>query len=430
MCAAGEHEGYRFLVDKPYLPPDFDQETFDELWRTWPEPLRARAAKATPDERRAMAFERYGLTPRPDDPKKPLQYVVREDGWWVGNCFLCHGGQIEGRVVPGLPNSNIALQTLTEDVWKTKLRLRKPPGPLELAALGGLPLGTTNGTTNAVVFGIVVFRGRDPDLNYTPSFEAPDYNHHDMDAPPWWYYKKKTRLYCDGFAKRDHRPLMQMLLVPRNGPDEFKEWEADYKAISRYLESLEPPRWPHGTDEDLAERGRTVFRKSCARCHGTYGEEARYPNKVVPLDEVGTDPVRLRAVTAAERAEYGRSWFAYKGGHAVVEEPAGYVAPPLDGAWASAPYFHNGSVPTLRHVLFPDERPKIWRRTPTGYDRERVGLEVETFEEVPAAAKADPQERRTYFDTRACGKSAQGHLFPAELSEADRRALLEYLKTL
>ena len=44
--------GYRLLVDKPYLPPDFDQEVFDEVWKQWPEPLRSQAEKATPEERR------------------------------------------------------------------------------------------------------------------------------------------------------------------------------------------------------------------------------------------------------------------------------------------------------------------------------------------------------------------------------------------
>ena len=39
--------GYRFLTEKPYLPPDFDQEIFDLLWQRWPEPLRSQAEKAT-----------------------------------------------------------------------------------------------------------------------------------------------------------------------------------------------------------------------------------------------------------------------------------------------------------------------------------------------------------------------------------------------
>src|SRR2546430_16517670 len=67
--------GYQFLVDKPYLPPDFDQETFDATWKYWPEPLKSEAAKLSPDDRRKMAFDRYGLTPRPDDPSKDRKSV-------------------------------------------------------------------------------------------------------------------------------------------------------------------------------------------------------------------------------------------------------------------------------------------------------------------------------------------------------------------
>ena len=79
-------------------------------------------------------------------------------------------------------------------------------------------------------------------------------------------------------------------------------------------------------------------------------------------------------------------------------------------------------------------RPEVWRRTPTGYDDRRVGLEVET---VSAAAFAErlaaglpPDERRQFFDTQQPGKSAAGHDYPAALSEAERTALLEYLKSL
>src|SRR4051794_1306995 len=142
-----------------------------------------------------------------------------------------------------------------------------------------------------------------------------------------------------------------------------------------------------------------------------------------------TDRVRLDALTPAHRDAYGQSWFTQFGKLANIDQPAGYVAPPLDGIWASAPYLHNGSVPTLWHVLHPDERPKVWKRTEDGYDRNRVGLEIETFETIPKSL-GDPAERRRYFDTTRRGKSAAGHRFPDELSEADKTAVLEYLKTL
>ena len=66
-----------------------------------------------------------------------------------------------------------------------------------------------------------------------------------------------------------------------------------------------------------------------------------------------------------------------------MADPGGYVPPPLDGIWASAPYFHNGSVPTVWHVLHPDERPKVWLRSEDGYDFKSVGLEFEIFETLP-----------------------------------------------
>ena len=116
-----------------------------------------------------------------------------------------------------------------------------------------------------------------------------------------------------------------------------------------------------------------VFSQNCAECHGTYGPQGNYPNKIVSIEEVGTDPVRLNALSPQHRTAYGQSWFGNFGEHDVVADPGGYVAPPLDGIWASGPYFHNGSVPTLWHVLHSDQRPKVWSRSEDGYDCQKVG---------------------------------------------------------
>src|SRR6188768_3953286 len=79
--------GYSFLVDKPYLPPDFDQETFEAAAKHWPEVIRAQAAGVTLEQRRKIAWERYGLTPRSNESAKPLQYVVDAAGNWTMNCL-------------------------------------------------------------------------------------------------------------------------------------------------------------------------------------------------------------------------------------------------------------------------------------------------------------------------------------------------------
>ena len=150
--------GYRFLTESPVLASDFDQDTVDALWTIWPKELRERAEKASPDERRRMTFERYGLTVRPnDDSGKPLQYVVSEQGQWTMNCFACHGGLVYGKPTPGAPNNRYALSSLTEEVTMAKATLGKLPGTMEVGSLF-IPLGSTNGTTNAVVFGMALMR--------------------------------------------------------------------------------------------------------------------------------------------------------------------------------------------------------------------------------------------------------------------------------
>ena len=199
--------------------------------------------------------------------------------------------------------------------------------------------------------------------------------------------------------------------------------------FTRTCSRCAPPAYPFSVDDALAARGERVFRATCAECHGTYGAEPSYPERVVALEEVATDPVRLSALTSENRAAYGASWFADYGNDHTVESPDGYLAPPLDGIWASAPYFHNGSVPTLWHVLHPDERPVVWKRTSDDYDRELGGISARAVPEVPGQVR-DNHLRRQYFDTRRLGKSASGHRFPNVLTASEKRAVLEYLKTL
>jgi hypothetical protein len=80
-------------------------------------------------------------------------------------------------------------------------------------------------------------------------------------------------------------------------------------------------------------------------------------------------------------------------------------------------------------LFHPDERPIVWQRSEDGYDQSRVGLEILAFDDVPSEART-PAQRRRCFDTRAFGKSAAGHTFPDELNEDEKRAVMEYLKTL
>jgi hypothetical protein len=434
--AAGEDEapaadparGLRHLLETPYLPAALDEDLVREIWRVWPEPQRSQAEAADPAGRRALVFAHYGLDVRPGDAEgRPLQFVVGDDGAWHMNCFTCHGGHVAGQVVPGLPNAHLALQSLVEDGIRIKRLLGRPLARGDVAA-ALVPYGETVGTTNAVVFSISLLNFRDRDLNVVPPKGLPRLPHHDLDAPPWWHLKHRTHLYVDGFAKPNHRALMQFLLLPTNPREHVLAAEADFRHIEAWIRQVTPPPWPFAVDAEHAERGRLVFERACASCHGTYGPEGLYPNRLVPIEEVGTDRVRLDAITTADRTLYATSWLTAYDPEGVRLDPGGYVAPPLHGIWASAPYLHNGAVPTLWHLLHPEARPVAWRRDATAYDAERVGLVIETAAAVPPTT--DGHARRQWFDTTRHGKSAAGHDFPAALSEEERTDLLEYLKTL
>jgi len=109
----------------------------------------------------------------------------------------------------------------------------------------------------------------------------------------------------------------------------------------------------------------------------------------------------------------------------------GYMPPPLDGIWATAPFLHNGSVPTVELVLNSAARPTYWRRVDydtTNFDEEALGW---PWVEVPYSwANAPEAERKYIYDTTYFSQSNSGHPFGDHLSDAERRAVIEYLKTL
>ncbi|HEY7544653.1 MAG TPA: c-type cytochrome, partial [Blastocatellia bacterium] len=277
---------------------------------------------------------------------------------------------------------------------------------------------------------IELLRRRNEDLS-TRATPMPigEYKDADLDPIPWWHLKKKTALYVDAGVTGDFtRPIMQFTMGEPNG-EKIKSWESDFRDVVAYLKTIEPPKYPWPVDQKLASEGKKVFEQNCAMCHGTYGPQGKYPNRVVPLETVGTDPVRLKALTPEFRAYFNRTWFAKDA--KAEENPVGYVAPPLDGVWASAPYFHNGSVPTVYGVLTREARPKYFRRVGTikDYDTKDLGLKVESLPS-PASKELPGEARRRVIDTTLQGLGNGGHPFGFHLTEKQKRQVIEYLKTL
>jgi hypothetical protein len=103
-----------------------------------------------------------------------------------------------------------------------------------------------------------------------------------------------------------------------------------------------------------------------------------------------------------------------------------YESRVLHGIWATAPYLHNGSVPTLDDLLKPSAQRPATFRVGRAYDINRLGLAADQ----PGSGY---QRATTGCEERGSGNSRCGHegaAFGTDLADPDRKALLEYLKTL
>jgi hypothetical protein len=421
-AAAAAARGRENLLRRAYAEPSLDQKTLDNLWTVWDLEWKARVAGADLERIRTITRERYGF-PAHVDPKSaaPLPLVATERGLVV-NCLSCHSGRLpgSGETVIGLPNTEIDMPTFLDD-------LAKFAGQPEQ----GATWGATRGRTNAFFLSHILLMRRNEDMS--PRETPVDLGKaatYDLDAPPWWHVRRKPAFYADGFVEGGHgRAIMQFAMAAKADGPTFRGWESEFDDILAYLRTLRPPKYPWPIDRSLAARGEKVFARACAGCHGTYGPGGKYAGTVVPLATIGTDLLRLQGMTPEFRRYYAKSWLGQKS--KVVENPAGYVAPPLDGIWATAPYFHNGSVPTVYGVLTESARPKHFRRVgaPQGYNPKDLGITVEALP-GPAPADAAPEARRRVVDTTLPGLGNGGHPFGFSLTENEKRQVIEYLKTL
>ena len=261
---------------------------------------------------------------------------------------------------------------------------------------------------------------------------------------------------------------------PRTGTlsPEPERWQTsisvrNLNALESLLESLQPPQWPETVlgriDSTRAKRGAQLFSQNCAGCHGIRmiagAKSEEWSVKVLPLTVIGTDPMQamnfrdttydgtklglsnhtdaatgLRLVTDAVRTQAYRDakipaeqWGTFDGfGRSnLITSPCGYKARPLVGVWATPPFLHNGSVPSV-FALLSESRPAKFVVGSTEYDPEKLGL----------AQAAGPNT--VIFDTTVVGNSNAGHWFSDDqtrpgrigrrLSDDERYDLIEYLK--
>ena len=323
----------------------------------------------------------------------------------------------------------------------------------------------------------------------------------------------------------------------------IEQYDQDLEA---YFLSLRSPAFPEAINETLAQQGAVLFHTkdlwaeegnaaaprplggngSCAGCHGAYSP--RYVNDpayletpelegvaghISPLAVIGTDRARSDMLTPTLRERWDTTYWGYSDGVPGFVAPEdkdpitellddmyplelrpmgvcgwekaviGYQAPPLYGVWATAPYFHNGSIPTLDQVLDSSKRLTIWQRKlqqdqgivgydqryAVAYDPVAVGWKHDALScsEMPGSELSncnpiddqgpslvqlmqnflnsslswtglisipDPApgslDKRLVYDTRILGNGNGGHTFSDVLTEQERKAIIEYLKTL
>ncbi|KQN40261.1 hypothetical protein ASG37_00080 [Sphingomonas sp. Leaf407] len=397
-------------------------------------------------------------------------------------CAACHAGVAyrpdgtpdPARAVLGMPNTSLDLEAYTMTVFaalrrfaasdrllpaadalfpdmslRERATLRLIVLPLvrrRLAALGDaarplpFPNGTP-GTTNGVAalkaaLGLPLIGGGTGDVG---TVSIPDLGDRVL----------RTRLLVDGAygvpgaARRattradltpEHRRALAAITtfftVPSMGvhPDAALDSLGDATAVVAFLETYRPPPFPGVVDPGEARAGAAVYAQACAACHGDYrlsGRGARlerYPNWI---GEVGTDP--LRAATFAKPLADAVGRTAYRSRIAVTAGQ-GYAAPPLTGLWASAPYLHNGSVPTLDALLSPERRPARFQVGGHALDFDRVGLRLSADGGYPRGYR--PFSQGVWIDTRQPGRGNGGHGFGADLRARDKAALIAFLKLL
>lgn len=261
-----------------------------------------------------------------------------------------------------------------------------------------------------------------------------------IDSHKSFHYDNNTTTFLE-------RNFGQALGVGAVWDDESKTYSLQPKNL-RTLESLShliaPPKWPEAIfgkiDQERVKRGQALYQKFCAECHEP--EPTKQYENLTKLPVIGTDPKRATMfaetlpnlkkpfpvvikATLAEIKQVALKEFDPAEQKEILAQPVTWCGPgeysarSIKGAWATAPYLHNGSVPTLDDLLKPaKDRPKTFYVGSREYDVAKLGYVSD--------------EKMSPFDTTKLGNSNAGHegdRYGTSMSADDRKDLLEFLKT-
>lgn len=263
------------------------------------------------------------------------------------------------------------------------------------------------------------------------------------------------------------------------------------EALEDLVKKIGAPKWPWPLDAQLVASGKAIYQRStanggCADCHGIKPGTTRFFEQktwATPVLDVGTDsrqysildfqvqtgvlegahipfltdplkakdsafnvlglavigsilqhyaPLPMDAERDAQKAglksPFSRQTEDLKGAFRRPQLQAAapsyaYESRVLEGIWAAAPYLHNGSVPTLVELLKPAAQRVSSFQVGPAYDVQNVGLAAQQ-------SKFDYSLQTTDCSARDSGNSRCGHEYGTSLADTEKRALLEYLKSL
>jgi hypothetical protein len=349
-------------------------------------------------------YARFGFLPDATN-ELPLGFVRgTEDSSEVHEtCALCHTDRLpDGRLWFGVANQRLDFDAFRAAVSERWVAAGHEPltTPQHLARihLGGPGRFDTVGSD--AVDGIPVDL---PNLLDYAERTATNYGGTGANA--------RTEIYLSTFAFGAGAPNAMTARVPFPPTTRIQP-------MVDFIVSLRPPPAPVG-DTAAIERGAALFaRERCDSCHhpddvsrdgvvtiSRMGAPEALPDTATPRGVIATDPRRFGlqdatggSTAAGEVADFLRFITAHR---LSVRASDGYRAGYLHALWATAPYLHNGSVPTLEDLLRPAaERPASFMRG------------------------------EFLVDTTVPGNSNQGHEFGTAITEEERTDLAAYLRSL
>jgi hypothetical protein len=333
-----------------------------------------------------------------------------EPGWFFG----------EGKVAPPDAAKEVATVTANIDAVLALMRTmndRRLQGiallqthsyarvPMPPSLTGGAPgLIETSGLGSV---GLVRFVGVDKADTVLPPGPSK------ADIPAIWQIDPSGYANWDGTIRGFARALTSSMAVVG---DPTKIDLTTNAKIQGFLGKLPAEPYPFSIDEAARRRGQATYQASCAGCHAAPAGRKR--NDLV--FDVGTDPLRAQAIGTLSSGLLTKVVLSICpqrqaecafGAEGPIVDPSGhrgYLAGPLTGVWAVAPYLHNGSIPTLRQLLVPSLRTTTpFLRGGTSYNQTDGGWEWEPPKEAALRGRGDTAI--ALHDLREAGFSPAGH---------------------